>query len=515
MGARSGLSGRSRIAWNRRRGISILVARQQVNGFFSSGKLRRIDIAGGTPTEIYDVPVGRGGTWNADGVIVYNAVNDGPLLQVPATGGAPTPLTTLDVTRQENSHCNPTFLPDGRHFLYFIRSDDREIRGIYVGSVERPQERIRVVPSDFSGVYSPGLDDRSGYLLWLRNGALVAQPFDAERFTVSGEAVTVADSIRQVGGPNAFSPVSVSRGGTLVYGSSPEPHYQLTWYTRDGKPVSTMGAPDAYLGLRISPDGQQVAVHRVDPSARAGDIWLMDLERGVPNRVTFEGANDNGLAWSPDRGRVAYPNAGSPPNLFVQGVTAAGSTGSLVSSQNTQTFPEWSPDGRFLLYAENVNDPSSTTRTDLQLLSLDGARTITPYLRTSFAETRGRFSPDGKWVAYTSDESGRGEVYVQTFPVGGPKRRISSQGGDFARWRQDGKELFYTAADNTLMAVLVQAVPNSLTVGEPKPLFKISGRAGTYDVAPDGKRILALPPAGDNAASSMTVVVNWQTLLKK
>ena len=450
-------------------------------GFFASGKLRRIDIAGGTPTEICAVPVGRGGTWNADGVIVFNAVNDGPLLQVPATGGAPTPLTTLDVTRQENSHRYPTFLPDGRHFLYFIRSDDREIRGIYVGSLERPQERIRVIPSDFSAVFSPGLDDRSGYLLWLRNGALVAQPFDAERFTVSGEAVTVADSIQQVGVPNALSPVSASRGGTLVYGSSPEPHYQLTWYTREGKPVGTVGAPDAYIELRISPDGEQVAVYRVDSSASPGDIWLMDLERGVPNRVTFEGAGNTGLAWSPDGGRVAYPNAGSPPNLFVQGVTAAGSTRRLVSSANTQTFPEWSPDGRFLLYAENVNDPSSTTRTDLLLLSLDGARTITSYLRTSFAETHGRFSPDGKWVAYTSDESGRNDVYVQSFPVGGPKRRISSQGGDFARWRQDGKELFYTTPDNTLMAVLVQAVPNSLTVGEPKPLFKISGRAGTFD----------------------------------
>jgi Tol biopolymer transport system component len=484
-------------------------------GFFSSGKLRRIDIAGGTPTEICDVPVGRGGTWNADGVIVFNAVNDGPLLQVPATGGAPTPLTTLDVTRRENSHRNPMFLPDGRHFLYFIRSDDREISGIYVGSMERPHERIRVVPSDFSGVYSPGLDERSGYLLWLRNGALVAQPFDAERFTVSGEAVTVADSIRNFGIPANFSTVSASRDGTLVYGSSPEPHYQLTWYARDGKPVGTVGAPDAYLSLRISPDGQRVAVYRVDPSASVGDFWLMDLERGIPNRLTFEGANLNGLAWSPDGGRVAYPNAGAPPNLVVQDVTAAGSTGRLVNSPNTQTYPEWSTDGQLLLYAEDINAPSSRTRTDLQQLSLDGPRTITTYLRTPFAETRGRFSPDGKWVAYTSDESGRSEVYVQSFPVGGPKRRISSQGGDFAQWGQDGKELFYTAPDNTLMAVLVQAVPNSLTVGEPKPLFKISGRAGTYDVAPDGKRILALPPAGDNAASSMTVVVNWQTLLKK
>jgi eukaryotic-like serine/threonine-protein kinase len=488
-------------------------------GFFASGKLWRIDIAGGTPTQICDVPAGRGGTWNADGVIIYNAVNDGPLLQVPATGGAPRPLTTLDVTRHENSHRYPTFLPDGRHFLYFIRSDDREIRGIYVGTIDRPQDRTRVIPSDFNGVYSPGPDQRSGHLLWLRNGALVAQPFDVERFSVSGEPVTVADSIRIIGVQANLSPVSVSRDGMLVYGSSPEPHYQLTWYARDGKPVGTVGPPDAYLHLRISPDGQKVAVLRLDPSTRGSDIWLMDIGRGVPNRVTFEGASASALGsafgWSPDGGRIAYLKEGAPPNLFVQDLTTAGSTERLVSSPHSQTFPEWSPDGRFLLYAEDANDPSSKTRTDLQLLSVNGARTVTPYLRTSFAETRGHFSPDGKWVAYTSDESGRNDVYVQSFPVGGPKGRISSKGGDFARWRQDGKELFYTEPDNMLMAVAVQALPNSLTFGEPKPLFKIAGRAGTFDVAPDGQRILALPPAGDDAAPSMTVVVNWPTLVRK
>jgi Tol biopolymer transport system component len=488
-------------------------------GFFASGKLWRIDIAGGTPTQICDVPAGRGGTWNTDGLIIYNAVNDGPLLQVPATGGTPRALTTLDVTRRENSHRYPTFLPDGRHFLYFIRSDDREIRGIYVGTMERPQDRTRVIPSDFNGVYSPGLDQRSGHLLWLRNGALVAQPFDVEHLSLSGEAVTIADSIRIVGGPDALSPVSVSRDGTLVYGSSPEPHYQLTWYARDGKPVGTVGPPDAYLDLRISPDDQKVAVSRMDPSTRITDIWLMDTGRGVPNRVTFEGASMP--AWSPDGRRLAYLKAAAPPNLFVQDVTKPGSIERLVSSHNSQQFPEWSPDGRFLLYAEDVNDPSSTTRTDLQLLSIDGAQTITPYLQTPFAETRGHFSPDGKWVAYTSDESGRNDVYVQSFPVGGAKGRISSKGGDFARWRQDGKELFYTAPDSMLMSVAVQALQNSLTFGDPKPLFKIPGRAGPlrqariFDVAPDGQRILALPPADDDAAPSMTVVVNWPTLVRR
>jgi len=482
-------------------------------GFFASGKLRRIDITGGTPTDICNVPAGRGGTWNREGFIVFNAVNDGPLLQVPSGGGAPRPLTALDVARRENSHRNPTFLPDGRHFLYFIRSDDREIQGIYVGSLERPHERIRVVPSDFSGVYSPGLDGRPGYLLWLRNGTLVAQQLDAERFIVSGEVVPVADSVRQIGGPNAFSPVSVSGEGTLIYGSSPEPHYQLTWYAREGKSIGTVGAPDAYLDLRISPDNRRIAVVRTDRT-NSGDIWLIDISRDVPSRLTFEGANLSGLTWSPDSRRIAYGKPPAPPNLFVQDVTTAGSTERLVSSHNTQTFPDWSPDGRLLMYAEDVNDPSSTTRTDLQLLSLDGSKTILPYLRTRFAETRGRFSPDGKWVAYTSDESGRNDVYVQSFPVGGPKLRISSTGGDFARWRQDGRELFYIAPDGTLIAVPIQVVANSLSLGEPKPLFKMTGQVSGYDVASDGQRILALPPADDNAEPSMTVVVNWPMLLK-
>jgi hypothetical protein len=220
-------------------------------------------------------------------------------------GGAPRPLTTLDVTKHENSHRYPTFLPDGRHFLYFIRSDDREVQGIYLGSLERPQEKIRLALSTFSGVYAPGLGGQSGYLLWLRNGALVAQPFDAKSFIVSGEAVTVANSIQNLEAPARMSPVSVSGSGTLIYGSSPEPHYQLTWYEREGKPVGTVGAPDTYLNLQISPDGQQVALIRVGPSARDADLWLMDLGRGVPSRLTFEGANINGPAWSPDGGRMA------------------------------------------------------------------------------------------------------------------------------------------------------------------------------------------------------------------
>jgi eukaryotic-like serine/threonine-protein kinase len=277
--------------------------------------------------------------------------------------------------------------------------------------------------------------------------------------------------------------------------------------------LAPVGAPDAYLDLRISPDNQRIAVLRTDRT-NSGDIWLMDIARDVPSRLTFEGANLSGLAWSLDSQRIAFPNAGSPPNLFVQDVTTAGSTERLVSSHNTQTFPDWSPDGRFLIYAENVNDPSSTTRTDLQLLSLDGSKTIMPYLSTRFAETHGRFSPDGKWVAYTSDESGRDDVYVQSFPVGGPKVRISSKGGDFARWRRDGKELFYAAPDSTLMEVPIQVVANSPDFLEPKPLFKITGRVSSYDVASDGQRILALPAADDNAGPSMTVVVNWPTLLK-
>jgi serine/threonine protein kinase/Tol biopolymer transport system component len=486
-------------------------------GFFAGGKLLRIDIDGGTPTVLADAPGGgRGGTWNADGVIVFNAVNDGPLLEVPAAGGKTTPLTALDRTRQENSHRYPMFLPDGRRFLYFIRSGDSQVRGLYLGSLDRPHEKVRLVASDSGGIYAPDPDGPFGHLIWLRNGALVAQRIDAERGLVVGEPTTIAASIRAIVA-DAFSPVSVSREGTLVYGSSPNLQSQLTWYARDGKPLSIVGNPDTYSDVRISPDGQRIAVNRSEGSTGFASLWLIELGHGIPSRVTSHqtGINPNVLAWSPDAQRIAYLWPSAPPNLGAATILGGTPDERLTESRSTQESPDWSPDGHLLLYADTPNDPSSKTRTDLQLLSLDGTHKSAPYLQTPFVETRGRFSPDGRWIAYTSDESGQNEVHVQSFPAGGGKWRISTKGGDFVRWRRDGKELLYSAPDGTLMTVSVRSVSRSLDFGEPMPLFKVPGPRGTYDVTADGTAILAIARIGNEAAWSMTLVVNWPALLKK
>lgn len=489
-------------------------------GFFGSGKLLRAEIAGGQPTPICDVPAGAGASWSQNGTIIFNAVNDGPLMRVAASGGVATQLTTLDPAH-ENSHRLPIFLPDGNHFLFFVRADrleDDPTQGIYLASLDRPQEKRRIVTSRRHGVYAPGIGGRPGHLLWVRNNQLVAQPFDAVRLTLSGEPVPVAD-ISEIGLGSGPSPVSASAEDSLVYGTPPDNRYQVTWYSRDGKALEAIGAPDLFFEAAISPDGQQIAAFRVDPTRRggagAGDYWLLDLKRRVPSRVTFGGANHFGVSWASDSSRVAYVDASGPPNVWMQDVTGNARARRLTTSHDSQQDPDLSPDGRFLLYTENHNDPSSRTRSDLELLSLDENHTIEPYLQTPFAETKGRFSPDGRWVSYTSDESGRNEIYVQSFPIGSLKFRVSNEGGDSARWRRDGKELFYTSPNNTLMAVAVTTVPEGLEFGIPQMLFMIPGRLGIYDISPDGQRVLALPPASDKASPSITIVVNWSALLNK
>jgi hypothetical protein len=287
----------------------------------------------------------------------------------------------------------------------------------------------------------------------------------------------------------------------------------LTWFDREGKPIATVGQADEYTGLRISPDGTRAAVTRA-----GADVWQMEIARGIPTRVTFSGGFDP--LWSPESQRIAYWKGG-PPNLFAHTTNGTGDEERLIESHDSLTTQDWSSDGRFLLYLVNSNDLSSKTRFDLWVLPMTGNRQPVPYLSTPFQEGHGQFSPDGKWVAYTSDESGANEVYVRSFPAGGAKRRVSSKGGGWVRWRRDGREMFYIAADRKLMSVAVQAISGSLDLGTPQVLFTIpvalSSGGGlapyTYDIMPDGQRFLAAAPVEDAAAPTMTVIVNWQAEL--
>ena len=483
-------------------------------GFFAAGKLKRIDLAGGAPTVICNVGAGRGGTWNEEGVILFNSVNDGPLLRVSATGGIPEPFTVLDRSQGENSHRWPQFLPGGHSFLYYVRHQALERSGLYLGTTDKPQDKVRLMTTTSNGLYVPSGNSQSGHLFWMSNGALMAQTFEPAPGRVTGEAVRVAEDVA-VANASALIAASVSPDGTIVYHPAAARSYQLTWYGRDGKSLGAVGQPDAYVGPRISPDGKRVAV------TLRGDVWQMELARGILTRVTFEGGIIADPLWSPDSQRISFAKGPTGnPTLFSKSASGTGAEDHLLDSRDTLYGQDWSPDGRAILYLMQSNDLSSQAL-DLWILPLIGDKRPIPFMTTPFGEGRGQFSPDGKWIAYTSNESGRNEVYVQSFPASGAKWQISNNGGDWARWRRDGKELFYVAPNRDLRSVAIAGAPSSPEFGTPKVLFVLPATLTlqgaqqlpySYDVTPDGQRVLALLPTAPERPP-LTVIVNWQAQL--
>ena len=416
------------------------------------------------------------------------------------------PLTTVDSARGENSHRWPQFLPGGRRFLYFVRTESREDYGMYLGSLDRPQEKIFLLRSPTNAIYVPERGGPSGHLLWVQDGTLMAQSFDQESGKATGEPIALADGVG-FGEASRLGAVSASNDGTLLYGEGAIRPVQLTWFDREGKQVGTVGQPDEYSGLRISPDGKHVAF------ARGADVWQMEFARGIATRVT---AGHDPL-WSPDGQRLVYWAGPPPPKLFSRSANGTGDEVRLTESNDSLTTEDWSHDGQSLLYRANSNDLASKTRYDLWVLPMTGNGQPIPFLSTQFHEGRGQFSPDGKWIAYTSNESGASEVYVQSFPAGGAKWRVSSNGGDWVRWRGHGREIFYIAPDRKVMSVSVQATSSSLEFGTPRALFAIPITLATsgslapysYDVTPDGQRFLAVAPVGEAASATMTVILNW------
>jgi Tol biopolymer transport system component len=480
-------------------------------GFFGGGKLWKIEIAGGSPTLICDVPVGRGGTWNADGIILFNAVNDGPLLRVPASGGTPVPLTSVDVANKENSHRWPFFLPDGRRFLYFVRgSAGAGSDAIYEGSLDRPGERTRIRFAPTNAVYAPGENGEGGHLLWVNDqGSLMSQDFNERTGKLSGDPSVLAEGVA-FGSASKLGAVSVSSEGTLVYGTTLQDLRQLTWLGRDGRPQGTVGQPDTYRTLRISPDGKRIAVQRLE------EISEIEFSRGIPVRV---GAGAFTPVWSPDGQQLAY-SRGAPVNMFLQTLSGTDHEVTLHQTHDTEIPLDWSPDGRFLLFRLNPNDPSSKTQLDLFLLPMVGDRKPTPLIASPFREWWGRFSPNGRWLAYVSDESGNDEVYVQAFPANGMKWRLSTKGGTAMLWRRDGKEVFYISPDRKIMSVATDDSSRSLEFGPPRPLFSVPLVADqgtsiyTYDVAPDGQRFLVISPTRETGTLPLNVLLHWQRRLQ-
>ncbi|HEY3028159.1 MAG TPA: protein kinase [Pyrinomonadaceae bacterium] len=481
-------------------------------GFQAAGKLKKIDLSDGTQQTLCDnpgSPRGAGGTWNGEGTILF--FRSEGIYRISAAGGAPAPVSGLEASPQGIECRWPSFLPDGNHFLYLATTPQQETSGVYLASLDG-KETKRLFTADSSAIYAPSAGG-GGYLLFARDGALLAQPFDASRLTLMSEPFRIADQVRVNANSRGF--FSVSDNGTLVYDPSGErENQQLTWFDRAGKQLETIGALGTFLSPRLSPDEKRVAVSRRDPKTGNFDIYVIDIARGASSRLTSDSANVN-VVWSPDGSRIVWATNRGGSYQFYQKLASGVGQEELLLQSNNRIYPtDWSADGRFILYRQV--DPK--TREDLWILPLDGDRKPFPFLQTPFAETTARFSSDGRWLAYDSDESGNREVYVQTFPASGGKWPVSTKGGGFTQWRRDGKELFYISSDLKMMAVEVKT-SGTFEPGIPRALFDLSAvrpipRSG-YAVAGDGQRFLFVSQIAETAPSSLAVVVNWTADLKK
>ncbi len=503
-------------------------------GFFADGKLKRIDVDRGAVQILADAPGGRGGAWNRDGTIIFTPNSQqSAIFRVSATGGTASAVTRTETTK-ETSHRFPQFLPDGRHFLYYVVGTP-ESHGVYVGDLDGSRAR-RLLDVDSASVY-----ESSGHLLFIRQGTLFAQEFDVTRLELKGNPFSVAERIATANTAQGSAAVSTSSVGPFIYRTaSAGGRRQFLWLDRSGKGIGKAGDPLGAVTLSISPDSRRVALQQ--QINNNFDVWLLDLARNVISRFTFDAAVDSNPVWSPDSRQVAFQsNRKGAFDLYIKPAIGPGSEELLLASGQDKRTLDWSPDGRFLLYADL--DPK--TGSDIWAVPMSGAnasparsasaiarsgkeersnqeangdRKPFPVVHTNYDEDLAQFSPDGKWIAYQSNESGRYEIYIQPFPGPGGQTLVSTNSGAQVRWRRDGKELFYIALDGRLMAVPIRIASNSQTIeaGSPVPLFATHvGPALSYpfnqqyDVSPDGQRFL-MNTIIDEAPSPITVILNWK-----
>jgi eukaryotic-like serine/threonine-protein kinase len=471
--------------------------------FFSSGKLKKVDISGGPPQTVSNAEgTGHGGTWGSDGTILF-AVGTEPIRRVPAAGGASAPVTRLDSTT-ELLHTSPQFLPDGRHFLYWLqaKSPDPEKTAVVIGSLDdKPEstERRRLLPSTSRALYS------AGYLLFERESVLIAQPFNAAGLQLRGDPFPVAEHVGLIAARYGWSAFSVSSEGSLVYSVGADAKAQLAWFDRAGKDIGRIGDPRDEIALKLSPDQMRVAVAQRDAQGQV-DIWLIDLTRDTSTRFTFH--QGSLPLWSPAGSRIVFnSNRSGVWDLYEKAFSGAGDD-LLLKSSDAKRPTDWSLDGRYILY--ETRQPN--TRIALWALPLEGDRKPRPVLQTEFNEVSGQFSPDGRWIAYGSDESTPAQIYVQGFLHVGGKFQISTNGGSWPRWRRDGRELFYLSPDRKMMAVDVKSTATTFEAARPRELFQTrvaAPYAAPYDVTADGQRFLMSTLDEAKGPPPITVVMNW------
>ena len=502
-------SKREGAAGNRWRIVSVLGAGQPLGRLLRWRKTRRrSNVFGGSPVTLADAADGIGGTWNRDGVIVFCPKLDSALLRVTDSGGAPAQATQLDAVHHQTSQFFPEFLPDGRHFILYGVSAGREyeFNAAYIGSLDTPavtplfQTLGRVMYAD------------PGYLVFARSDRLMAQPFDAERLRLSGQPSLIVEGVGNVGAVlgSAFNVAN----GSLVYRASANALPVLTWIDRKGARLSNVAEPGEYSDLALSPDGKMVAADYRESGEQPRSLWLLDVARGTKSRLTFDNADNFDPSWSPDGKRIAFTSARhGVRDLYEKPPDNSSAEHVVFESAQEKNLEDWSREGNLLLF--NTRVPGRPI--EIWALPLSGDRKP---LRVSAGPDnceQGQFSPNGKWIAYRSLETGRGEIFVQDFPPTGAKWQVSISGGSEPQWRRDGNELFYINAGR-LMAVDIRTTGERFANGVPHSLFEVkewpTGR-NSYAVSVDGQKFLMSVAPAEKSATGFVFVTNWLDALKR
>jgi len=486
--------------------------------FFAGGKLKKIDTTGGVPQVLCPAGAGRGGAWHPDGFILFVGQGNRPISRISASGGVVTAATTFDPGQSVLGQAWPQFLPDGRHFLYFQRSTKPEHRGVHL-TVLGSSSSSRILESDGMAVYA------SGHLVFVRDGTLFAQAFDDRTLQTNGDPVRIGEHIGYWTAGLGYAAVTVSPTGVLAHGPSVRLTTSLRWHDRSGASTAPPTAPAQYTTPRLSPDQKSVVVAMTDGATAQPDLWVLGLARGTTSRLTSDPATDWFPAWSADGGRLLFGSnrlgVTTPFQKVVGGGPEEPAAESLFNAVGATSPGATSPsdtsgDGRLLLYTQLTQQGY-----DLGVLTLTGERKASTFLSTPFNEAQARFSPNTRWVAYASDESGTFEVYVRPFPPASGQTQISIAGGTQPEWRRDGKELFYISADGKLTAVPVTTDGATFSAGTPRALFDVEVPEPNppfptdYAVTADGQRFLVNTVVDQPTRPALTVILNWTADFKK
>ena len=466
--------------------------------FMSGGKLKKVSVTGGPPTVICDAPTGADGSWGSRGVILFDGSGADPLMRVSASGGVATPQVAPDSVKRMLQVGWPEFLPDGKHFLYLAVLPQPTL---LVTSLDGGPSR------DLGPCESQVQFIRPGYLLFSRGGSLVVQKFDTRALKFTGEPVPVAEQVgtSSVGG----SDFRASSNGVLVYSTRATDSGELVELDRSGKQRRVLPCQPNALMPMLSPDERRIAVRVVDPQAHTRDIWVVDRTRDISTRITFEKSNENYPLWSPDGKRIAYwSDAQGAMGIVAKQLTGSGETEMLATLGDEATLKDWSRDGSTIFY-----ETGASTGTDIWALPTTGDRKPAPFLTGAFSEYDPRLSPDGRYLAYVSNESGRDEIYVQSYPDRSEKWQVSTRGGNDPRWSLNGRELYYLSPDQQMMSVPVRLVP-TFDPGKPLTLFNAkvlfpAGQRAHFAVTADGQTFILFVPTSARSLPTTTVVVNW------